>query len=60
MEDKKEFFKENKATWFRKEGATATMMIPWTPGSILAQKIKEVLKSKRGSRGTSVKFVERP
>ena len=28
MEQRREFLKEDKSTWFRKEGATATLMVP--------------------------------
>ena len=33
IEQRKEFIKETKATWFRAERASATMMVPWTPNS---------------------------
>ena len=60
MDMRKETLKEDKATWFRAQGATATIMVPWTPESSLARKLREVIKSSGGPRGTSVKVVERP
>ena len=52
--------KEDKATWFCKEGATATLMVPWTPNSELALRLRDILTTSKGPRGTSVKIVERP
>ena len=60
MDMRRETLKEDKATWFRAQGATATIMVPWTPESSLARKLREVVKSSGGPRGTSVKVVERP
>ena len=52
--------KTDKATWFRSQGATATIMIPWTENSSLARKLRTVLEEFRGPKGTSVKVVEKP
>ena len=52
--------KEDKGSWFRKLGATATIMVPTTPGSSLAKGIREILKKHGGPVGTSTKVVERP
>ena len=60
IEERKEFVKENKATWFRQEGATATLMVPWTPDSSLAKGLRKVLESVEGPKGTKVKIVEKP
>ena len=50
--------KENKAIWFREGGATATVVIPCTPGSVLANQVRQVLKQHRGPVGTSVRVVD--
>ena len=60
MAERKDFIKENKATWFRQEGATATLMVPWTPDSALAKGLRKVLESTEGPKGTKVKIVEKP
>ena len=52
--------KQDKATWFRTQGATATIQVPCTKNSILAKKVRELIRRVRGPRGTSVKVVERP
>ena len=52
--------KEDKSTWFRSSGATATMTIPATKDSRLAKLLREVVKRNPGPVGTSVKIVERP
>ena len=49
-----------KNTWFRKEGATATLMIPETKDSDLAKRLRIVVASIPGPRGTHVKVVEKP
>ena len=54
IEDRKMIIKENKATWFRQEGATATLMVPWTPQSILAKCLRKVVETVKGPRGTKV------
>ena len=38
----------------------ATLMVPWTPNSILAKKLKQVILENQGPRGTSVKVTEKP
>ena len=52
--------KEDKATWFRGSGATATLSIPATRNSCLAKMIRETVSRHPGPVGTSVKVVERP
>ena len=59
-EERNSTVKEDKATWFRKNGATATFMVPTTKGSELAKRIREVVTRIPGPKGTSVKVVERP
>ena len=60
IDQRKEVIKVDKATWFHKEGTTATLMVPWTRNSDLAKKLREVVMSSQGPRGTSVKIVEKP
>ena len=48
-----------KATWFRKEGATSTIMVPYTKDSKLAKMVKNVIQTAGGPRGCSVKDMER-
>ena len=52
--------KEDKASWFRASGATATIMVPSTPGSGLAKGVRELLQAVPGPLGTSTKVLERP
>ena len=52
--------KEDKGTWFRKMGATSTLMVPTTKDSALAKKLRVILASTSGPRGTSTKVVEVP
>ena len=52
--------KEDKSSWFRKLGATATIMVPTTRGSSLAKGLREVLRKHGGPVGISTKVVERP
>ena len=59
-EDRINLPRENKATWFREGGATATIAIPCTPGSTLATQIRQVLQQHKGPVGTSIRVVERP
>ena len=59
-ETKSKLVKEDKSSWFRKLGATATIMVPTTPGSSLANGLREVLKKHGGPIGTFTKEVERP
>lgn len=49
-----------KATWFRKEGATSTIMVPFTKDSRLAKMVREAVQTAPGPRGCSVKVMERP
>ena len=50
----------NKNTWFRAEGATATIMVPETRDSTLAKRLRIIVASVPGPKGTHVKVVERP
>ena len=50
----------DKATWFRKAGATATLFVPTTQGSQLAKGIRIVLIKHPGPIGTTTKVVEKP
>ena len=59
-EDRINLERTDKGSWFRKAGATATIMVPVTPCSTLAKNIREVLKQHQGPRGTTTKVVERP
>ena len=47
-EERRKATKDDKATWFRKGGDTATIMVPSTPGSALAKGIRELLKVVKG------------
>ena len=58
VDQRKEVLKTDKATQFCKEGATATLMVPWTPNSILAKKLREVVMEFQGPRGRSVKILK--
>ena len=58
-QERSQVLKEDKATWFRGSGATATLSIPATRDSNLAKLIREVVKRHPGPIGTSVKAVER-
>ena len=60
MEMRKEVLKTDKATWFRAQGATATVMVPWTENSNLAKRLRKVLEEHKGPKGTTVKVVEKP
>ena len=60
VEDRASVVKESKDTWFRHQGATATIQVPCTPDSKLATMIKKTLMMAKGPLGTSVKVVERP
>ena len=46
--------------WFRKMGATSTLMVPTSKNSLLAKKLRLVLATNPGPRGTSTKVVEVP
>ena len=59
-EQRKNILKEDKGTWFRKMGATSTLMVPTTKDSFLAKKLRIILASNPGPRGTSTKVVEVP
>ena len=52
--------REDKSSWFRQEGATATVMVPATPGSSLAKGLRTLLLQYTGPLGTQTKAVERP
>ena len=52
--------KEDKSTWFRKHGATTTLMVPTTKDSELAKRIREVVKRIPRPKGTSIKVIEKP
>ena len=52
--------KKDKATWFRGSGATATIMVPTTPGSALAKGIRTLLLQAGGPIGTQTKVLEHP
>ena len=57
---RKDTLKEDKETWFRKMGATSTLMVPTSKNSLLAKKLRLVLVTNPGPRGTSTKVVEVP
>ena len=59
-EQRKDILKEDKGTWFRKMGATSTLMVPTSKDSLLAKKLRLVLATNPGPRGTSTKVVEVP
>ena len=59
-EQRKNNIKEDKGTWFRKMGATSTLMVPATRESELAKKLRIILTSSSGPRGTTTKVVEVP
>ena len=52
--------KVDKITWFRKEGATATLTVPETQGSSLAKRLRMAVARVSGPKGTKVKAVELP
>ena len=58
--DRQKDIKTNKATWFRKLGATTTLMVPATKNSELAKQVRLVLGQYPGPKGTSVKVHEQP
>ena len=60
FEMRKEVIKEVKATWFRAHGASATVIVPWTSDSTQARKLRKVIETSKGPRGTNVKDVEKP
>ena len=57
-EEKQSQLKEDKGTWFWAMGATTTLMVPTTSGSMLAKRLREVVIHHPGPRGTSSKIVE--
>ena len=59
-EERNATLKENKATWFRKQGATTAFMVPTTRGSELGRRLREVVKRIPGPKGTSIMVEERP
>ena len=50
--------KNQKDTWFRKDGATSTITVPVTPNGILADRVRENLLRGRQPKGTKTKVVE--
>ena len=52
--------KKDKTNWFREDGTTATMAVPSTLGSSLANIIRNVIKSFPGPKGTRVRVLEVP
>ena len=52
--------KEDKASWYRKDGSTATFTVPTTPGSEVAKRIRKTLLQSPGPTGTRVKVLEKP
>ena len=52
--------KVDKSTWFRKEGATATLTVPETQGSSLVKRLRMAVARVSGPKGTKVKVVEQP
>ena len=59
-QERKQITKSDKASWFRDMGATATLMVPTTSGSMLARRLREVVIHHPGPKGTSLKVVEIP
>lgn len=58
-EERASILKEDKTSWFRKTGATATFTIPYTPGSQLAKLVRNAIKGS-GPVGTQVLVLEKP
>ena len=52
--------KPDKGTWFRAMGATTTLMVPCSKDSALARKLRTILTTNKGPRGTFTKVVEKP
>ena len=52
--------KPDKATWFREDGSTATIMLPSSSGSRLAKEVRATLARYPGPLGTKTKVLERP
>ena len=59
-EQRSNIMKDDKGTWFRKMGATSKLMVPTTKDSFLAKKMRMILASNPGPRGTSTKVDEVP
>ena len=59
-EDRRTTVKEDKATWYRGDGSTATITVPATQGSKLARMFRETIRLNPGPIGTKVKVVEQP
>ena len=55
-----EVMKPDKVSWFRKEGATATLTVPETKNSELAKRLRLAVAQISGPKGTSVKIIEKP
>ena len=58
-EERRTYERPDKSNWFRNEGATATITVPFTRGSELAKELRNALIG-TGPRGTQVKVLERP
>ena len=52
--------KADKSSWFRKEGATATLTVPVTKDSTLAKRLRIAVAKAIGPKGTTVKVLEKP
>ena len=51
-EERSNCVREDKSTWFRKMGATTRLMVPTTKNSFLAKKLRIILVTTPGPRGT--------
>ena len=58
-EERSSILKEDKTSWFRKTGATATFTVPYTPGSHLAKLVRKAIIGS-GPVGTQVLILEKP
>ena len=52
--------RKDKTDWFRDDGTTATLSVPSTPGSSLANIIRKTVLDFPGPKGTKVRIVETP
>ena len=59
-ETRRQQVKPDKATWFREDGSTATIMLPSSSGSKLANEVRATLARYPGPLGTKTKVLERP
>ena len=55
--ERKNRVKEDKSSWYRKNGCTATITVPTTPGSELARRVRETLQLHQGPVGTKIKVL---